>query len=93
MGSVRYGLWLLGIENRTLPRTHNQINRIDFPALLFVDHATSGHESHALLSRQPRGNSIELWEPLGGRLVMTEEQIFTFWHGRGVECVIASLPD
>ncbi|MCP4785824.1 MAG: hypothetical protein GY903_05365 [Fuerstiella sp.] len=90
MAGIRYGLRQLGIENRTLPRTHNQVSRINFPALLLVDHPSAGHESHALLYRQPHGDRFELWEPMGGRLLMTEEQIATFWHGRGVECVIAS---
>ena len=93
MAGVRYGLWQLKIEQRTLSRRHNQISRINFPALLFVDHPSAGHESHALLYRQPQGDRFELWEPMGGRLVMTEEQIATFWHGRGVECLITSSPD
>ena len=93
MAGVRYGLWQLRIEQRTLSRSHNQISRINFPAVLFVDHPSAGHESHALLYRQPKGDRFELWEPMGGRLVMTEKQIATFWHGRGVECVTPASMD
>ncbi|MDG1895770.1 MAG: cysteine peptidase family C39 domain-containing protein [Fuerstiella sp.] len=92
MAGVRYGLWQLKIEHQILSRSHNQISRINFPSVLFVDHPSAGHESHALLYRQPKGDMFELWEPMDGPLVMTEEQIVTFWYGRGVECVIASSP-
>ena len=93
MAGIRSGLTKLGIPHQTLPRSQNLISRIDFPALLLVDHPTAGYESHALLYRQPQGDRFELWEPMDGRLLMTEAQIATFWHGRGVTCVSLSSPD
>ncbi|MDG2128419.1 MAG: hypothetical protein P8K08_10545 [Fuerstiella sp.] len=93
MADTRYGLWQLNMEHQTLPRTHNQISRIKFPTMLIVALLSAGHESHALLYREPNGDEFELWQPTGGYFIMTDQQITTFRHGHGVKCVITSSPN
>ena len=64
--------------------------RVDAPAFFFVDHATAGEESHAVLYVGPRRGGAEIWDPLVGKRFYAPAKLRQVWHGRAISCHLES---
>lgn len=87
-GQMRYALTELGIEFTMLPGTPDALASLEAPAILSVDHPTTGPESHSVgyFGRCEDG-TYEIWDPLIGKRCLTEERLLKTWHGNGIQCL------
>lgn len=60
-------------------------DRLALPAMLMVDHALAGAESHAV-ALMDHGPPYEVWDPIDGRRLMSRAQLAAIWHGRAIVC-------
>ena len=59
---------------------------LGLPAMLFVDHATAGPESHAVSLMALEADSAEIWDPMSGRATVSTQALRQIWHRRAITC-------
>jgi hypothetical protein len=74
----------LGIDCRKVLVDDGDVAGIAVPAMLFIDHATAGPESHAV-ARFAHAGVVEVWDPLTGSPI-SAPSLARNWHGRAVIC-------
>ncbi len=60
-------------------------DRLALPAMLMVDHAAAGQESHAVVLAHA-ADHYEIWDPLDGKRLLTRDELRAIWHGRALAC-------
>ena len=74
-----------GREERDLPAVNPGFQRIVLPPGM-VDHPATGPESHSVAFAGRRGNRLEIWDPLRGRVLLKQSELFNIWHGNIMTC-------
>ena len=77
-----YGMAQLGVQ---CIKVEGAVEALRLPAMIFVDHSTAGPESHAV-ALVKRGDAMEIWDPLSGRVQLSPKALAEIWHGRAVHC-------
>jgi hypothetical protein len=75
----------LGFNCQKIYTKESDLNVVNLPALLFVDHPATGPESHAVGYMGNVGVKAEIWDPLSGKVLMGAEELRKIWHGRAIE--------
>jgi predicted double-glycine peptidase len=90
-GQMRYALTHLGIDFEMLAGNSETLTTLEAPAILSVDHPSTGPESHSVgyFGRCEDGE-YEIWDPLIGKRCLSEERLLKVWHGHGIQCLRAA---
>ena len=81
---VFHGLKRLGYSCRKRMIEDRDVARLHAPALLFVDFGTE-KLGHVVTFMGTQGDLAEIWNPLGGKSLMTAEALARTWHGHAFE--------
>ena len=85
-GQVRFALDKLNIKHHSLTAKFDNPNKIKAPAILYVDNPIIGFEGHAIVYLGKSHYGFEIWDPVGLKNYLSEEELREIWHGNGVEC-------
>lgn len=82
------GLKQAGIEGEKFSDPLVNLDALPLPAILIVDHAAAGPESHAVAAIQYHAEkkALEIWNPLTGSELMTQAELKRIWPGHGIAC-------
>jgi len=78
-----YGMGRIEVLCRMVAIPEADIDKVNVPAILFVDYVDSEDHAVALLAISPDG--VELVDPLFGRKFLSHGELRKLWHGRAVE--------
>lgn len=84
--SIIRGLRRAGLEARFLEQDPGRPDLLPLPAILLVNHPRAGRESHAVAAVKywPDQGTLEIWDPLEGRVLVAKKDLSEFWAGHGV---------
>jgi len=85
VAQVVYGMEKFGFSCQKIYVQESDLNAVNSPALLFVDHPATGQESHAVGYMGRVGVKVDIWDPLSGKLLMDVEELRKIWHGKAIE--------
>ena len=78
-----HGMGKIDVLCRMVAIPGAEIDKVNVPAILFVDYVDSEDHAVALLGISPDG--VELVDPLFGRKFLSSDELRKIWHGRAVE--------
>lgn len=83
---VIVGMRKIGIEGEKFEMDPAALDQIPLPSMLFVYHQAAGPETHtiAAVARDSTEQTIEIWDPLVGKVNFNREQLTDIWNGRGI---------
>ncbi len=64
----------------------SDITQLTAPAMLFIDNAQLGPETHAVAFMGMQEGKAEIWDPLDGKTLHSVEKVKTFWQGKSLQC-------
>jgi len=82
---IRYTLNKLHLNYTTLINTALKLNKIEPPAIIYIDHPSLGVESHAVAYLDYNYTSYKVWDPLQGTRVILKSEMNHIWHGNGIK--------
>jgi hypothetical protein len=82
---VIYGMRQIGFSCNKVEIADLNPEKLQPPAMIFVDNQFTGPESHAVAYMGPSEGKIEIWDPLEGRRLFRKDELARIWHGRGIE--------
>jgi len=91
-GQIIHAMRQVGITCHKKQVEGSNIENLAAPAMLFIDNADIGPESHAVAFMGREKGALEIWDPLEGRQSFTPSQLKTFWKGKGLECTRSGSP-
>jgi hypothetical protein len=59
--------------------------KLNAPAMLFIDNQFTGPESHAVAYMGFNQDKAEILDPLEGRRLLSKNELAKIWHGQGIE--------
>jgi hypothetical protein len=80
---VALAMWRRGLHCRSVHVA--SFTEIKPPAALIVDHPATGPETHMVALMAIVGDKAEVWDPLKGKVLMSDAELNAVWHGRGLE--------
>jgi len=82
---IRYTLNKLHLNYTTLTNIAHKLNKIEPPAIIYIDHPSLGVESHAVAYLDYNDTSYKIWDPLQGAKVILKSKMNHIWHGNGIK--------
>lgn len=79
------GMAKLGIRLRKADIQGRDPCALRCPAMLFVDHPSTGSESHLMVLFGVRDHVCDLSDPLVGKLRIPEKKLRSMWRGKALE--------
>jgi len=89
-GQVINGMAQIGITCSKKWVKDSNAEKISAPAMFFVDNETLGPESHAVAFMGLQDGKSKIWDPLEGMTLYTPQKLKKTWHGKSLECSLAS---
>jgi len=83
---VIYGMRKLRIRCERVEAPSDDISAIGAPAILAIDNAATGPESHAVLFAGYARDKVVILDPLVGKRVLTREMLARQWSGKAIRC-------
>lgn len=80
------GMRRVGLNARFFEQDPSAAASLPLPSILFFNHPGLGPESHAVAAVRwlPKSDSIEIWDPLQGDVIISRQALPHMWAGRGV---------
>jgi ABC-type bacteriocin/lantibiotic exporter with double-glycine peptidase domain len=82
---IRYTLNKIHLNYITLINVAFKLNKIEPPAIIYIDHPSLGVESHAVAYLDYNNTGYKIWDPLQGIRVITDNNMNHIWHGNGIK--------
>jgi ABC-type bacteriocin/lantibiotic exporter with double-glycine peptidase domain len=82
---VIYGMREIGFSCTKVEILDSNPEKLNSPAMLFIDNQFTGPESHAVAYMGFDKDKVEIFDPLEGRRFLSKIQLAKIWHGRGIE--------
>ncbi len=83
---VIYGMRKTGFSCKKVEIPNADPEKLNTPAMLFIDHPMTGPESHAVVCMGFRDGKAEIRDPLHYDIrFQSKEELAKVWHGRGIE--------
>ena len=82
---VIYGMREIGFSCNKVRVLDSNPEKLNAPAMLFIDNQFTGPESHAVAYMGFNKDKAEIFDPLEGRRFLSKNQLAKIWHGRGIE--------
>ena len=82
---VKYLLKSIGLKTREFRLTPPQVGKVEAPALLSVYHPDTGPETHLVIFMGTKQGKHEIWDPLKGKILLSEQELNSLWEGLTIE--------
>ena len=82
---IIYGMRKIGFSCNKVDILESNPEKLNAPAIIFVDNQSTGPESHAVAYMGFNKDKAEILDPLEGRRFLSKSELAKIWHGRGIE--------